>query len=210
MKRLLRLPWKWRQNWLGSAYHSVERWIAYRTYDKYHVVKCDGLKPNYHELETRLLHSAFGLLKEFVELQCAQANFDDALPVPSRESGMIYLDWASKLTFDKDYGMALDDPRYNQLTPQAEAAIKTRALYLWWVDERPNRRDPWVVSGYQDCDCEKLELVPGRDAYRMVECQHSNAQHEAYAKINALEEQYDAEDTTMLKRLCDLRRALWT
>lgn len=208
MKRFFRIPWQWRQNWLGRKYHSIERWIAYRTYDRYHVVRCDGLDPSYHELEDRLLHSAFGLLREFVEHQCAAANFSADFTVPSRASGIHYLDWASEQKHDEYYG----DEYTGKPTPQALDAIETKILYLWWVDERPNRPDPWEVSGYQSCDCPWFEPIydqPGI-AGRYVSCEHAEEKRKAYKVVDELEEKYHSQDTEMLVRLAKLRRSLWT
>ncbi len=55
----------------------IKYYILYRTTKKYHVVKTD-LEPGYHDLDTRLIHSAFSLLVNFVE----------------KEKGLERIDWS--------------------------------------------------------------------------------------------------------------------
>jgi len=48
----------------------AERWLAYRTYDKYHVV-ATNLEPGYYDKPETFLHVVFSLLEDFVECECA-------------------------------------------------------------------------------------------------------------------------------------------
>ncbi len=49
--------------------NDLERWIAFRTYDRYNRVEIPTLEPNYYDKDTILLHSCFALLTEYVELE---------------------------------------------------------------------------------------------------------------------------------------------
>jgi hypothetical protein len=53
-------------NYIGYKLKNIIWFIKYRTTHKYHIVKT-GLKPNYYDMDTRMLHVNFNLLKEFVE-----------------------------------------------------------------------------------------------------------------------------------------------
>lgn len=48
-------------------YNDIKYWILYRTFKRYNVVKIKSLKPGWWDFDTRLLHSSFDLLVEFVE-----------------------------------------------------------------------------------------------------------------------------------------------
>jgi hypothetical protein len=47
----------------------IERWIAYRTYDRYHVVNIPTLEPNYYDKDSIFLHACFALLTDYVEVE---------------------------------------------------------------------------------------------------------------------------------------------
>jgi len=47
----------------------LERWIAYRTYDKYNVIKIPTLTPHYYDKDHIFLHGCFALLTDYVEVE---------------------------------------------------------------------------------------------------------------------------------------------
>ena len=148
----------------------------------------------YYEVDTRLLHSAFELLVDFIEVEKAWMHvvFDsdgtewDKYGYPrwyryrllrwtrkfrSPEAGLAHLAWEATLD-------APDTPEESLCVSQAQAAREQRALYMWWKHERPNRADP-----YKD--------LP-------------------YEQILEIEEKYAQEDEEMFIRLIKIRRSLWT
>lgn len=185
----------------------VERWIAHRTYDKYHIVKTD-LQPGYYDIDTRILHSNFTLLTDFVEIEKAslqyffashertkkfgsRVKFENLTKAQKRELGLQYLDWEINNT---------DEPLFPER--QRESAKEIKELYLWWNDVRPSRIDPY--DKYEE-ELSKfsgsLETMPGKNKKKMLAL---------YKKIGKLEDQYEKEDETMLIRLMKVRKSLWT
>lgn len=53
-------------NEIKKSYHQLERWLAYRTYDNYTVIKLP-LKPSYYEVDHRMLATGIYFIVEFVE-----------------------------------------------------------------------------------------------------------------------------------------------
>lgn len=194
---------------LKTYLKDIERWIAHRTYDKCHVVKTD-LKPGYYDIDTRMLHSNFTLLVDFVEIDKAslqyfftshertkkfgsRVNFNNLTKAQKKELGLQYLDWE----------INTDEPFFPEI--QRDSAKETKELYLWWTDVRPSRIDPY--------DKYKEELNKfGESIYKLTvkDIKKAKKVNAIFKKIGKLEEQYDKEDETMLIRLMKVRRSLWT
>jgi hypothetical protein len=177
-------------------------WLRYRIDPscRYYVVKCDGLKPGYHEIEERMLHSMFGLLRHYVEHELED----------TAEHGLEHLDWAASLRCDDSTD---DADMAGKPTPQAEAAMEVKTLYLWWTRYRPGRIDPGVASGSDEA-CRKCfppcGNPPSNDWGKRNE-RPLFLDWTAKCKIHAeIEERYHAEDDAMMKRLVDIRQSLWT
>lgn len=177
-----------------DIYHTIEIYIRNRFIDKTHYIKT-GLKAGeYYDLDYRILHGLFNELVELVEIDFAyRAIWDDEKKkkykfVKGRcvEAGIDYLNWASSLRYNKDYGLTSVDKGYNELTPQAIAAQKTFELYHWWKNIRPNRINPHDLFS---------EEKDGKYYFR---------------KIGKMEDSYDKEDTKMLIELIKIRGSLWT
>ena len=70
------IPDKW-NNFTKFFTHPINDFRFYvrsRFFDKYHLVNT-GLKPGgYYEVDTRLIHSAFNLLVDYIEVECAHMN----------------------------------------------------------------------------------------------------------------------------------------
>jgi hypothetical protein len=113
------------------------------------------------------------------------------------EAGLEYLDWASSLIYDSNYGVTKKDKQYNKPTPQALAAKQIKELYLWWKYTRPNRIDPHsLLKDDSDND----------DPFSHI----SKDKKKIYKQIQKLEESYDKEDTNKLIQLIKIRKDLWT
>jgi hypothetical protein len=173
----------------------IRNYINNRYVHKTHYLKT-GLKPGeYYEFDFRMLHGLFNELVDFVEIEkahmCSITNNDESKKYKFKkgrciEAGLDYLDWESKLTH-KD-----------ELTQQAESAIKTLKLYNWWKN-RINRPDPMDESGWSDY-CDNKE-------YRS---KITDEGREKLNKLQELEEKYDQEDEDMMIELIKIRRSLWT
>ena len=192
------------------VYEAIKYGIRHRTYDKYHIIDT-GLKPDYYELETRMLHGMFNLLKDFVEIQKAHMQKwcgpkRDLTYETPRDLGLAYLDWEISLTYEKECEECGIDPnpKYTGLTSQALTAKEIKELYLWWVDKRPKRKDPWDHEGLKALPEITLDMIGADD-----DVNHDDRM-KCYKEIEEMEEAHHKEDEDMLIRLIKIRRGLWT
>lgn len=205
--------------------YTNNRWI-FRT----HALTSTLKRGQWHEFDTRLLHSAFDAFVDFVEIE--QAWMHVACPneeqnkykIPwycsffyigswrSPEAGLAYLQWAAGLKSEEEGG-----DEYGKPTFQALAAQETIALYKWWKDDRPKRPDPMEASGWS-AYCEKRrEAADARgDTYSwdIFSKNETDEDRERLEKTHDLchkmEIEQENEDTEMLIRLIKLRAYLWT
>ena len=194
--------------------NDIKYWFLYRLVNKhkYHRVET-GLKPNYYEVETRMLHANFNMLKEYVEgevsfMQLWRKDEGDTDWISdARKAGLEHLDWEISLVHEANE--VLNPKIVGKPTLQAIAAKEKKALYLWWVDERPARPDPWDVYITDDDDDDDVD---GNFFVRMAKRTPAQkaASTKQFRQKEKLEEKYDAEDTKMLIRLMKLRKSLWT
>jgi hypothetical protein len=138
----------------GDLYYTIKIYIQNRWIDQTHVLKT-GLKPGeYYEFDYKVLYGLFNELSDYVEIELAAVSkiaskLEDCVKSKrykfvngrSREAGLDYLNWASSLIYNEDYGTLKGDKHYGEITPQALSAQKIKELYLWWKDIRPNRSD---------------------------------------------------------------------
>lgn len=205
------MPVKWK-------YEHISDWIRYRTYDKYHIVKT-GLKPEYQDLQTIMLHANFNLLKDFVEVEQAWSRYcwsneykENAsfwekyvpfyrvfFPFRNPEMGIAHFEWAA----------TLDDPNlpiYERSDHQAEVSREILALYLWWVNQRPAREEAEYVSydhqGLGDLAALDDDFDKNAEDYKI----HVAAMDAASRQ----EDDWEKEDELMLIRLIKVRKELWT
>jgi len=195
-----------------DVYDNIRLYLRNRFITRSHLINTK-LKPGqWHETDEKLLHGMFELLVDFVEIEKAHMH-NWCKPYQekpwylrwrslrwgvnrSRENGLAYLDWEKTLT---------DDGRH--FTTQALAAYEQEALYLWWKDVRPNRPDPYDITGwtaYND------KLGPTEFLDRELNDEDSKEMHRLSQKVWDLEESWNEEDEQMLTRLIKLRRTLWT
>lgn len=206
----------WSTRAIGFRYRRISEWIRFRTLDRFHVIGTD-LPPGYYEFDTRLLHSNFTLLKDFVE--CQQAWY-----YHWSESGTVLDPWYTKLPFYYrifkyrkpelgikylEWASTLDDPNlppFERSEQQARDARETLTLYLWWVKDRPAREEP----KYKDYSDQGLGILGSLDE----DFDHEADDYKEYLKYReqseARQQQWDEEDTEMLVRLVKLRKGLWT
>lgn len=188
--------------WEDYFYHPVisRPWnklyygIAYRTFDKYHVVKTD-LEPRYYDKDTILLHSNFAILTDFVEVECSWMEMIAeerkkpffkqhprySLPRPfcylfrfdDRERGLKFIDWHATLDYSEEEkeNMGFDDEQKYQeyIKEYRKPWQEIKELYLWWKDVYPNRPCPMDASGWTAW-CRKMEEKGQGLLHRSVPC----------------------------------------
>jgi len=150
----------------------------------------------YSDLSHRLLHAMGESVVDFVEVEKAHMNDickvddDNDYPKDRREAGMSYLDW--------EINLGEENPT------QSEAAKEIKKIYLWWKDIRPNRDDPYEVTGWS-------EYCKGRDVLANEKTEEErNKTRELLKALHKIEEEYENEDQEMLHRIINIRQSLWT
>ena len=126
------------------------------------------------------------------------------------KAGLDHLRWETTLIKDESYGLNKDDPEYGQPTEQSLKAKELMDLYNWWLYKRPARIDPYEISGWSEYCAEKSF----EDSSWFLSSEKTEEERERSRKMTSLidemEEDYYAEDESMLIRLIKLRRSLWT
>lgn len=205
------------QNALSFPYdvlNEIRTYLRNRYVLKTHLIET-GLKlGEWHEVETKMLQGCFGLLVDFVECQKANMHVwtmkESDKPMwrrfpllrwgqyRSKEDGITYLKWEMSL---------IDDGIPSQ---QAVNATAIYQLYTWWTEVRPQRKDPYELSGWN-----RFEELHPRDTsvFRLSSNRTPEEQAELgdiFKRVSIIEEQYRQEDDEMLTKLVQLRRSLWT
>ena len=124
----------------------------------------------------------------------------------SMAAGLDYLDWEAGLLHDETWGIDAADPLWGTPTLQATNAQAIKALYLWYTQDYKNRPDPRDTSGWT-AFCDKHRGGWASADYTPDEKLEVD---QALEKLRDLEAKYLQEDTDMLIRLVNLRKALWT
>lgn len=202
-------PVKWK-------YEKLSSWIRYRTTNRYHVLNT-GLEPGYYDIDTKMLHVNFNLLKDFVEFEVAWKylmghheeqkdvkNFWIYKHIPfvykwfrSPIHGLKHLEWET----------TLDDPSLPPMERSETQAVNAReiiALYNWWVKDRPARVEiPFAFLPEGD---DEDDIFPDLD--------RNSDEYKAFSKScddrEVQSEKWDKEDDEMLIRLIKIRKCLWT
>lgn len=182
------------------------------------------LKPGkWHDLDTRLLHSLFDELVNFVEIELALINlasekysiswyhkFTHFIFWRNSEAGIEYLDWSAQLKHDEEWDDK-NNPNYNQPTSQAIAAQEILRLYEWWKKERPNRPDPMDASGWSEYCEKKRQGADPDDDLGWISCNSNDEERRKILDLcHKMEKEQEDEDTEMLIRLIKIRSSLWT
>lgn len=89
-----------------------------------HVLDGGLKKGQWHDLVYRIPVCLFSELEKFIE----------------QEKGLETHEWEMKLTYDEDWRILPDHPKYGTLTPQALAAIEQNEVYKWWKANK-DRKD---------------------------------------------------------------------
>jgi hypothetical protein len=200
---------------VSFRYRRMMEWIHYRTTARrYHIIKT-GLTPGYYDVSTMMLHANFTVLKDFVEIEqawmqsCSEKNrislwaryvpfYRIFFPFRRPDLGIEYLNWC----------MTLDDPSlpvHERADQQATDARETWALYDWWVNKRPVRKEIDIMSYRRlmsDVDIFDTNIDTNSSEYK--------GWFESMEARDKQQEEWDDEDEQMLIRLIKIRKRLWT
>lgn len=201
---------------IPDVYHRVRFYLRNRFVDRPHLLDTK-LKPGeYYEFDTRLLHGMMEALVTFVEDEKASMqrwSSDEKFKLPNAEKGIEYLNW--EMTLEEDDP---DKPEGEKkiLTRQAEDAKETLALYEWWKNIRPLRKEPGEVVGLWDFkestrkDTDEEDDSIWRIMGRKMSPEDKKEYHRLMDESNRVETEQYQEDTDMMIRLIKMRRGLWT
>jgi hypothetical protein len=218
-------------NWPKARLNDLRHYCDNRWIYKTHALTSRLSPGQWHEFDTRLLHSAFDSFADFVEIEQAWHHLvwsDQAYKKYRRrwycnifrirqwrspEAGLEYLNWAASLKHDEDW-VDKNDPDFGKPTHQALAATETIALYKWWKEVRPERLDPHDASGWSDYCKERRKKGQEEDDDIWLDIEDETDEEKAradeiFAICNKIECAQDEEDTEMLIRLVKLRKSLW-
>jgi len=165
----------------------------------------------YHDPDDQLLHAAFQVLVDYVEIDCTYAG-PDYLNTPLQNLFELLdeiptLRWLIPHTYRRNalqgllklkWEMSLKDEHPSQ-SESAEAFYK---LYKFWKHDRPQRQDPWDFA--EDESFERYEPTPHGKSRKFTKI-YSQKLKEA----GELEDKYHEEDQTMLQLLIKHRRSMW-
>lgn len=194
-----------------NSFSTFKDMLNHYLIERLHIIDTK-LPPGYYDLGTRLLYGLFALLVDYVEIECAWMNkvsergLEEKRPwwkkeprfKRSREKGLEYLDWEINLKNEKSKDIG--EKSINK--DQSEAAQIAKELYLWWVDERPKREDPYKMM-------DDPTFVKGNSLKDWLN-KDDPKRDESIKKMYEKEIQQDEEDTQMLIKLVQLRKSLWT
>lgn len=187
-----------------DLYHTVDVYVQNRWIDKTHYIDT-GFKPGkFYEIDEKILHGLFNELVDFVEKDLAHMGsyrsdtkyeFNNGRCV---EAAYEYFKWASTL---KD----TDDKGRKVTSIQATTSKTIKKLYEWWKNIRPNRPDPYEVSGWDKHSTMTEDIFRSNKTDKQIK-----KTKQMLEKISKLEEKYDNEDTNMLIELIKIRHHLWS
>jgi len=219
--------------WPYETFHSIRYYINNRWVTKSHALtssKIDIKPGQWQDVGYRFLPCLFNELVNFVEVEQAwhhvvwdtearkkfctpwwRTTFFKWRSWRCPEAGIAYLDWASSLTFDKQW-MSESNVDFGKPTPQALVAQEIKTLYLWWVETYRNRPDPYDVSGWTEI-CERK--LPDGDIMSfldddIISPEERDERADSLKRLLEIEEQYEKEEDEMLIRLIKIRKSLWT
>lgn len=213
--------------WPARTLHSIKYYINNRWVTRTHALTSNLKRGQWHEFETRLMHSMFDEMVNYIEVEEAWSNIawsEDGRKKYNApfyasgwfrwrtwrcpQAGLDKLKWAASLT-NAEF-LDEDQKHLAEPTHQAKTAIELMALYDWWKNVRPVRPDPHDASGWYAL-CEKRRLE-GRGLLDLEDGspEEEKATRESLDRCHELEEAYEKEDEEMMIRLIKVRRGMWT
>lgn len=234
-------------NKIGEVYYfliekriqSFKEFVLFRFTERTHLINT-GLGYGYHEVDDRMFYGMFELLRDYVEGELAWLEFVcmgdhhpfyDELKKERFKSKYLDLFGIHQSHFkSKKLGLyhltyTLEENPYNSHSKAEQNAILKQQetnrtileLYLWYTQERPNRKKDNVAH-------EAYEEIPNKKQFEKdygglflfsdeFKKNHPTVYNNYANKIinnEDLREKFYEEDTMMLKKLVDIRSSLWT
>lgn len=209
----------------------TERWLAYRTYERYNIVETD-LPKSYFTYEQRLFHACFSLLVDHVEIELASYIKPEPSDLPDWKEIILrrmprpwIIDYILPPHRSSKYGIRALENRINDqymddcydYQADREKSKQILELYKWWKFIRPKRKDSTELSGLLDF-CTKMNKKYDGDFYKWTPVGNNclemglklNKEEEAeYCSLldisGTIEADQEKEDNDMLNRLINLR-----
>ena len=175
--------------------NDIRYWLIYRLIKKhqYHIVRTD-LKPGYYDVDTVMLHACMKLLCHYIEDECGGSfklnKFTQELRKPGSEG---------------------HGPR-EVVERQADYQSEAVEIYHWWKFERPSdlkRQDELLTALYGN---RHLLTKPTEhpQLHELVFDEFKGHELEMENELRNLERKIDNDEQSMLHRLIDIRKSLWT
>ncbi len=187
-----------------DIYQNYKAYVRNRWIDKTHYLKT-GLKPGrYYDFDFRLMHGIFNELVDFVEIELAHLskwnkdkkyNFQNGRCI---DASYDYFKWANNLKEKNSQGKMV-------LSEQAKTSRKLKKIYEWWKNKRPNRPDPYDVSGWSEHYKNDDHIFD-----RSKEPVDVKKRKQILDRLEKIEKKYQKEDEDMMIELIKLRNNLWT
>lgn len=161
---------------------TIKWWIIHRIHPKhrYHVIKPKSLTPGYYDFDTRIFHSAFDLLCEYVDTH------------------VIGQEWTQKDIDDEEFGQDI-------LIEQVKNQEEQLALYHWWKN-RPEREKMWDCLPELTTK-QHMAFMSNRheESQDPVLIEYRNSMK----RMTEYEIEWEKEDQRNFHRLVDIYRSLW-
>ena len=182
--------------------HQTRDWVQCRTTRRYHWVRT-GLAPGYTDIPEKMLWTNFTMLVDLVEVERA----DNLIWADDRYRSLRGPWWRRWLGMEprrpelgreslRQTIVMLDDE------PEVYTSLEMLYLYDWWT-RRPNRPDPDDASGWNQLRNTLKDTAP---SVRLKDPSYLAAMDLS----DDIDDEYQLEDQTHLKRLIEIRNHLWT
>jgi hypothetical protein len=203
-------------------FRKTKEWVLHRTVYHSHWVRT-GLKPGYHDCDEIMLHTSFSLLVDFVETELGwrtayyDENFKHLKPSWFRYKFRLFF---PTLRFPEAGVATLDDFIKCDIADAGIGYIESykeiKELYLWWKNIRPNRVDPYELSGWNKVSDEKSKIAKSMGLSGVlatiglkIDDDIENREDIALENSHLIDSFYKNEDQEMLIRLVRVRSYLY-
>ena len=211
--------------WIPDRINDVRYYINNRWVTRTHSLTAHprDIKPGqWHDVGNRFLPCLMNELVDFVEIEQAAHHcvWDEEAGKKYHspwwrcwyrqwrcpEAGIAYLEWASTLT-NKEF---IKEGEQEEPTYQAKAAQEILEIYRWWTEVRPNRPDPYDVSGWSAIFERRRKDYPDEILPEERTKKEKSETKKALDTLHKMEALYEKEDEEMMIRLIKIRESLWT
>lgn len=121
--------------------YDLERWVAYRTYEKYHVVVMDTKQTGYRYMDTddRMFHAMFALLGQYVEIELGPVTVD-----MSRQEHQNEMEYQARCEQDGEpfsIGEMVEQTRFTHRNYRLHSGCDEVPidLWIWYKHEYPKQ-----------------------------------------------------------------------